>query len=108
MSEPTTPVPVPPGTTTTGTVKQIKVRRKTPDLLAVCYDGTNAVQIAGWLMGQGKACQLSMQPGKPPVLLGADGAVVKIGWVLPSLEVIAEQELGTTYEKVADASTATT
>lgn len=107
QSDPTTPVPVPPGTTTAGTVKQIKVRRKMPDLLAACYDGTNAVQVAGWLLGQGQPCNLVMVPGKPPVLTNAGGVPVAQGWVLPNLEVIAEQELGTTYEKIVDPAAGT-
>lgn len=103
MTTPETPtIPVPPGTTTAGTVRQIKVRRNTPALAAVCYDGTNAVQVAAWLLGQGRSCKVEFRTDGPPRLLASAGDVLKTGWVLPSMEVIGTQELGPVYEQVGD------
>lgn len=96
----TVPVPVPPGTTTAGSIKQITIRRKSPEIPAACYDGANAVQVAGWLIGRGQPCNLAMQPGTPPVLVAPDGSPVKLGWVLPNLEVVSDQELSALYEQV--------
>lgn len=95
-------IPVPPGTNTAGTVRQIMARRSAPALAAVCYDGANAVQVAAWLLGQGRSCKVEFRTDGPPCLLTEKGASLPTGWVLPSMEVISNQELGTVYEQIGD------
>lgn len=95
-------IPVPSGTTTTGSVRQIRARRNTPELSAVCYDGSNAVQVAAWLLGNGQNCTVEFRTDGPPRLRTPDGGELGTGWVLPNLETITNQELGTVYEQVGD------
>lgn len=95
-------IPVPPGTTTAGTVRQIQVRRNTPALSAVAYDGSNAVQVAAWLLGQGRSCTVEFRTDGPPRLLTEGSEAMALGWVLPSMEVVAAQELGPVYEQIGD------
>lgn len=95
-------IPVPAGTTTAGTVRQLQVRRRMPQMSAVCYDGSNAVQVAAWLLGNGRSCSVEFRTDGPPRLQTPGGIPLETGWLLPNMEVIEEQELGTVYDQIGD------
>lgn len=98
------PVPIPGGADTALTVEQISVRRRAPSMPAVRYDGSNAVQVGAWVLGQNRvSCRVDFRQGKMPVLVREDGTEVARGWILPNLEVVSEQDLTTVYERLPDA-----
>jgi len=81
--------------------QSISIRRRTPELNAYLYDGTNAVAVASWVNQQGGSCQISFPPGNNalPQLIGADGVPVDTGvYVLPTLEVISFEDMDAQYD----------
>lgn len=98
-----TPVPVPNNASTQLQLESVQIRRRSPVQTAVKYDGSNAVQLAAWLLAHGRRCQVSFSPDAPPKLMAEDGTPVPQGWVLSNLEVLGEQDLTTIWEKVPNA-----
>lgn len=99
----TSPIVVPDGTTTGASIKMMRVKRKMPEMRAACYDGTNAVQMAAWLLAMGRTARVDFQPNQPPQLINpATNAVILPGWLLPTLEPIKEGEVGAVYDQIGD------
>lgn len=97
------PIVVPGGTTTGASIKVMRVKRKMPEIQAACYDGTNAVQLAAWLLANGRAARVDFQPNKPPLLMDpTTNKPIAPGWLLPSLEAVKDGEVGTVYEQIGE------
>lgn len=97
-----TPIPIPGGIDTTFVVQTARVRRNTPTLPAALYTGLNAMQVAAWLMSNGRQCGVDFRLDGPPRLLAPGGTELPPGWVLTNLEVVGPQEVGTAFEVVED------
>jgi len=81
--------------------QSITIRRRTPELPAYLYDGTNAVAVASWVNQQGGSCQITFPPGNNalPQLIGQDGQPVSAGvYILPTLEVITFEDMDAQYD----------
>lgn len=103
VTSPSDPIVVPGGTTTGASIKMMRVKRKMPEIQAACYDGTNAVQMAAWLLAMGRTARVDFQPNKPPLLINpATNAVIAPAWLLPNLEAVKDGEVGTVYDQIGE------
>lgn len=84
--------------------QSVVVRRRTPELNAYLYDGTNAVAVASWVNQQGGTCQVAFPAGANalPQLIDGSGAAVPTGvYVLGSMEAISFDEVDAQYDIVS-------
>lgn len=82
----------------------VVVRRRTPELNAHLYDGTNAVAVASWVNQQGGTCTVSFPAGANalPQLIDGTGAAVPTGvYVLGTMEAIPFEEIDAQYDIVS-------
>lgn len=83
--------------------QSVVIKRRTPEMNAYLYDGTNAVAVASWVNSQGGTCQVSFPAGANalPQLMGQDGQLVPTGvYVLGTTEAIPFSEVDAQYDIV--------